>query len=396
MQRRTNILYLGTYERDYPRNRLTIAALRRAGYMVEEIHSPIWTNSADKTSLLKSPVTLLRLALRLSRAYVMLIARLGARFRNSDVVMIGYIGQLDMLVLGPFARFLRRPLIFNPLITLTDTLIDDRRKFRATSTIARCIRLCDALSLRLPDTVLVDTLENAAYLTKLFGVNADRLHVVPVGADEETFIPTPRAPDECSGDKARITVLFYGTMIPLQGVETIVRAAKLLQGDVDTRFEIIGTGQMLAPVQSLARELSITNMDFVPRVPFHELPSRIVRADIVLGIFGETEKAGRVVPNKVYQAMAMGAAIVTRDSGAARAVLADGASALLVPPGDPDALANAIRRLYDSTLRSRIGAAARLRFCETATLDVQAAALTEAVDATLLRSKRRHIWRVPA
>jgi glycosyltransferase involved in cell wall biosynthesis len=391
---RTKIFYLGTYERDYPRNSLTIAALRRAGYVVEEIHASVWTNSADKTSLLKSPLALLRLGLRLAQAYVTLVIRFLARFSHADLVMVGYIGQLDLLVFGPLARLLRRPIIFNPLITLTDTLIDDRRTIRATGVLARGIRAVDALSLRLADAILVDTPENGAYLTRTFGVGPDRLFAVPVGADEETF-----ALRECNGYvdiMPGITVLFYGTMIPLQGVDTIVRAAKLLQGDGETHFEIIGTGQMLASVQSLARELGVQNVDFVQRVPFAELPRRIECADVVLGIFGETEKAGRVVPNKVYQAMAMGAAIVTRDSSAQRAVLADGSSALLVPPGDPKALADAIRRLYDPALRQSLGAAARSRFCETASVDVQAAALTEAVDATLLRANRRRAGRVPA
>jgi glycosyltransferase involved in cell wall biosynthesis len=286
------------------------------------------------------------------------------------------------------------PIIFNPLVTLTDTLIDDRRKVHRNGVMARCIRAVDALSLRLANSIIVDTSENGSYVTKMFGVNPDRIFAVPVGADEMIFTPSR----DCDiGESAPgIIVLFYGTMIPLQGVDTIIRAAKLLERDGDTRFEIIGTGQMLASVQSLAQELDVTNVDFVPRVPFTELPRRIERADIVLGIFGETEKAGRVVPNKVYQAMAMGAAIVTRDSSAQRAVLTDHLSALLIPPGDPVALADAIRRLYDPALRRSLGCAARVRFEETASLSVQAAALTEAVDATLIRAKSHRTGRVPA
>jgi glycosyltransferase involved in cell wall biosynthesis len=172
-------------------------------------------------------------------------------------------------------------------------------------------------------------------------------------------------------------------MIPLLGVDTIVRAARLLRGD-DVRFEIIGTGQTLDEARALAVELGTDNIDWVGRVPYVELPRRIARADVVLGIFGDTVKAARVVPNKVYQAMAMGAAIVTRDSSAQRSMLTDGVSTLLVPPADPEALADAIRRLRDPELRARLGAAANWNFIERASLFVQSERLRDALGMIVL------------
>jgi glycosyltransferase involved in cell wall biosynthesis len=260
--------------------------------------------------------------------------------------------------------------------------------------IARSIRIVDALALRLANTVLVDTAENGTYLTTMFGVNPKRIFVVPVGADQELF----KHDVEEFSDPAPpgIAVLFYGTMIPLQGVDTIIRAAKLLESDAGTRIEIIGDGQTLSSTRALAQALDVKNVTFTPAVPFSELPCRIRRADIVLGIFGETAKAIRVVPNKVYQAIAMGAAVVTRDSSAAGAVLTDGVSALLVPPADPMALSAAIRRLYDRDLRGRLGFAAYERFCETASLDVQAEALNGAVSATMERAGHQRTSRATA
>jgi glycosyltransferase involved in cell wall biosynthesis len=65
-----------------------------------------------------------------------------------------------------------------------------------------------------------------------------------------------------------------------------------------------------------------------------------------------------VIPNKAFQALACGAPLVTADTPAARELLTDGQDALLVPPGDPTALANALRRLEsDDALRERIGRA---------------------------------------
>ena len=69
-------------------------------------------------------------------------------------------------------------------------------------------------------------------------------------------------------------------------------------------------------------------------VPYEALGAEVGRAAICLGVFGESAKAARVVPNKVWQAMAVGRPVVTADTPAVREVLEDGRTAVLVPAGD--------------------------------------------------------------
>ncbi len=77
----------------------------------------------------------------------------------------------------------------------------------------------------------------------------------------------------------------------------------------------------------------------------------------MLGVFGTSAKTGRVIPNKAFQALACGTPLVTGDTPAARELLRDGESALLVPPGDPEALAAAVRRLAgDAEFTRALGA----------------------------------------
>ena len=83
----------------------------------------------------------------------------------------------------------------------------------------------------------------------------------------------------------------------------------------------------------------------MPWVEYERLPDELHRASCALGIFGTSAKAARVIPNKAFQALACGTPLVTADTPAARELLRDGESALLVPPGDPQALADALRRL---------------------------------------------------
>ena len=78
-------------------------------------------------------------------------------------------------------------------------------------------------------------------------------------------------------------------------------------------------------------------------MPAQELPALVAEHDVCLGIFGTGAKALRVVPNKVFQGLAAGCAIVTSDTPPQRRLLGD--AAVLVPPGDAGALAAALRRL---------------------------------------------------
>jgi len=92
-------------------------------------------------------------------------------------------------------------------------------------------------------------------------------------------------------------------------------------------------------------------------------PGEIQGAGCSLGIFGSGGKARRVIPNKAFQAIACAAPLITADTAASRELLVDEESALLVPPGDADALASAVRRLAaDTELSLRIAAGGRAAY----------------------------------
>jgi glycosyltransferase involved in cell wall biosynthesis len=122
-------------------------------------------------------------------------------------------------------------------------------------------------------------------------------------------------------------------------------------------------------------------------VPYERLGAEVAGAAICLGVFGTSAKAARVVPNKVWQAMAAGRPVVTADTPAAREVLDDGRTALLVPAGDPDALAAALARLAgDRGLREAMGRAAREAYLALGAPAAAAARLRDALGALTCRS----------
>ena len=89
------------------------------------------------------------------------------------------------------------------------------------------------------------------------------------------------------------------------------------------------------------------NVHFENPVPYEALPARIHKADILLGVFDAGAKAGRVIPNKVFQALACGRPVVTRQSAAYPPLAANGTDAGLhgVESGNPGDLARVVAQL---------------------------------------------------
>ena len=328
------VLYFGTYERDYPRNAQVISALRRAGVEVAERHVPVWERSRHKWR------AGLAAGIRLAAAEAALFRRPADDF---DVLVVGYPGYLDLAVARRIAR--GRPVVFNPLVSLSDTFVSDRGRFRTDSLPARALEALDRRALASADLVVADTEAHADFLAELGRLPRERVAVCFVGAEDRLFRPgwQPEEP---------FRALFVGKLIPLHGVETVLAAARAAP---EIRFRVIGSGQL----EPLLRARS-ANVERVEWVEYERLPHELHRAGCALGIFGSSDKAGRVIPNKVFQALACGVPVVTADTRAARELLEDGESGVLVPAGDGVALANAVRKLAAKPdLARRIAAGGR-------------------------------------
>lgn len=321
------ILYFGTYERDYPRNAQVIAALRNAGVEVSERHVSVWERSTHNWRAGAGA------AARLVLAEAELLRRPDGKF---DALIVGYPGHLDLTAARRAAA--GRPVVFNPLVSLSDTFVGDRRRFGPRSPAGRALKAIDRHALRSADLVVADTRANADFLAELAGLPQNKIEVCLVGAEERIFSPGWQS-------QQPFQALFVGKLIPLHGVATVLEAAVLAP---DLHFRIIGSGQ-LEPLL----DHRPPNVEHMPWVDYERLPDELHRAGCALGVFGTSDKARRVIPNKVFQALACGVPVVTGDTPAVRELLADGEDALLVPPGDAPALASAVRRLAEEPALSR-------------------------------------------
>lgn len=324
----TRICYFGAFDPQYPRNQILRRGLALQGMEVVMVNAP-----RRLPTWRKIPV--------LARAFRREAA-------GCEAIVLAEFGQSLAGLARALARLRRVPLVVDFFTSMFESAVYDRQQAAVNSLTARRYRFIDGLALRVADGVVVDTQANADYVAATFGVPRDRLTVIPVGAFTDWFHPgvQPAVPLQ-----RRLLVQFYGSYIPLHGVETILRAAHALRERDGIRFELLGQGQTYAQMRALAEELSLPNVDFSEPVPPPDLPGRVAAADICLGIFGATNKAQRVIPNKLYQTLAMRKPVISGDTPALREGFEPGLHLSGVPVADPAALAGAIRELAGAPAR---------------------------------------------
>ncbi len=350
------VLCWGTYDTSKPRTRILRDGLRAAGTTVRECHATVFEGIEDKSQVTGSRRRL-ALLVRWLASYPGLIWCF-LRAPRPDLVLVGFPGALDVIVLAPFARLRGVPVVWDMFMSLYDTVVRDRRLIGPRTLAARLLHAVEGLALRRAEVVFLDTEAHARYVESLYGLSPNHCGAVWVGAEVDRF-RAPEDPPVIRPGEAPLRVLFYGQFIPLHGVETIVEAARLMAED-PVEWTLVGRGQESASIRRGLAEAPLPKLRWIEWVDYADLKDRIAEADLCLGIFGTSEKAASVIPNKVFQIVAVGRPLVTRDSPAIRELLEPlPGSVYLVRPGDPRALVEAVRE------HAR-GAAAGRRPCHTA------------------------------
>lgn len=309
------VLWWGRFDPDYSRNRVLRNLLPSLGWEVIDFHPRL------------SPLADVEARLR--------------RIGDADLVWVPCFRQRDLAAASRWARREGVPLLFDPLISAYDKQVCERKKYPPHSRQARQLHLWEQSLFGRADILVADTQAHADFFSGEFGIPPDRVKVVYVGAEEPLFRPAPM-PDHADGSP--LEVLFYGSFIELQAPQVIVEAARRYHGP-SVRWTLLGKGPLRAECEHLARGLDTVR--FEDPVPYAQLPARIHRADILLGVFDAGAKAGRVIPNKVFQALACGRPVVTRRSAAyPDAAGRNGAAGLVwVDPASPDDLARGVAQL---------------------------------------------------
>jgi glycosyltransferase involved in cell wall biosynthesis len=326
------VLWWGRFDPDYSRNRILRQAYAKLGWRVVDFQPWLAGMFGDLEARLRPPPP-------------------------ADLVHIPCFRQRDIPAAARYARAHGLPLLLDTLTSQFDKAVYERRRFSPCSLRARHLLRYEQQLFAHGDIVLADTPEHRRFFADPLLVPEEKLHVVYVGAEEPLFSPGPaRAPNR------PLEILFYGSFVHLQGPEVIVEAARRYRGP-SARWVLLGDGSLRRRCQRLAAGLE--NVGFENWVPYPQLPARIARADILLGVFGDTAKAQRVIPNKVFQSLACGKPLVTCTApGYPPALVDDPASGIRwVPAGEPQALADAVAALAAQPLAlAALGARSRASY----------------------------------
>jgi glycosyltransferase involved in cell wall biosynthesis len=327
------IAFIAGRNSDHPRNRVVLKGLLQNGVTVVD---------CTQTGHL------------LSR-YGLSSMRLRASLRKVEAIVVGYLGH----PLVPIVRGMtRRAVLFDSFLSPYATLVEDRQFMSADSLSATTLKCLEKCAYTMADKTLVDSLANIDYLVNELGAPRRLLVRSFVGTDDSVFYP--RASKAVHD---RFIVHFHGSYQRLHGVRFIIEAAAILRESTDIEFRIIGRGMTFSRDAELASKLGLASVMFFQPVTYERLAELVSEADLCLGVFGVTRKAQRVIPAKVFDAMASKKPIVTGDTPAARELLEHLHDAYLCKCGDPMSLANAIVELKgDIQLRTGLAEHAYEKF----------------------------------
>lgn len=317
-----SVCYWPGRESSYSRTRVILRGLKQAGIKVYDC------SSEGKTSI---------------RFFKGFLKFLSVK-KKSDLILVGFFGHFLVPVVKLFTR---KKIIFDAFVSVYQTMVFDRQVFRSKGILSFWARMVDRVACRFAEKVLLDTDQHINYYIEEYNLSRSKFLRLPAAADDSVFFPRP---EKSGGD---FMVHFHGEFQRLHGTEYILEAASLLP---DMKFRIVGKGREFDACRSQALAQGVNNIEFHPTVSYERLAELMSEASVCLGIFGKTQKAGMVIPHKVYEALALGKPVITADTPASKELLDDGKTAALCPPGDPRALAAAIRRLKeDESLRQSLG-----------------------------------------
>lgn len=315
-----NVLFITTKRLDYIRNTQELRLLKQhaAYFHVIGSHEKYY------------PFRLLHVYLRL----------LITSARHYDTVFIGFAPQLIL----PFFtwKFGKAHRTVDFFISIYDTFCCDRQIVRPESLLGKILHHMDTYTLARADTIICDTGCHGDYFAEEFQACKDKLHLLYLEADTSIYHPMTLPKPPVIRDKH--AVLFFGSMLPLQGYETILNAFYALKDREDYCFYFIGplSDRLKKKVQDMP------NLHLHNWLIQEELARHIAFCDLcIAGHFADgIKKADRTIPGKAYIYRAMNKPMILGDTPANHELFHADQNTIFVPVGDAHALTNAILHFF--------------------------------------------------
>ena len=322
-----NVILLGDYDYDYPREKLLRRGLERSGATVHECRFSETSRFIGIWKLLLLPLFYVRISRKMRE-----IDRSSVEI---DAVILTKFNPLLIPIAAYYAWRFECPLVYDLFVSLYRTAeMRDIHPF-----IVRAVATLEQIVLRVPDHHLVGTNQFIDLYSDMYGIPSDRFVRLPPGANSDWFYP-----QEETEKRETFTILYWGNFLPHHGVGTILGAATELRNE-PYEFVFLGSGPEMERYQRMADELALSNVRFEGFVPREEQQKWIASSHVCLGVFADDPRSLASITNKVSEAVASKKAVITEDSPAINEWFDHGESIYTVPPEDPVGLAEAIETL---------------------------------------------------
>lgn len=299
------ILYLATKNSDYIRVSQEIDMVKELGKSVDVIVFP------DKKYLS-----------RILKVYVKLLI---TDIKQYDVIFVGFMAQM---ILPVFMWKLHKKIIITDFfISIYDTLVFDRKKIKESSLPAKICKWIDKLTIKKSTYLISDTKTHGQYFVEELGARTDKIYVCYLKADKKIYYP--RILEKPKQYRDQYLVLYFGSILPVQGVDIVMETIKGMENVKDVHFIIIG------PIGEKIEKANTDNVTYINWLPQEELAEYIAFSDLCLaGHFSNTvNKAKRTIPGKAYIYQAMEKKMILGDSPANRELFREDKDVLFVSLG---------------------------------------------------------------
>lgn len=338
----------GTYDRTYTSNVMFRQAMERNNIPYSEVNASIQVTKLDQ----HSDMTWFHIVRRILQKYTIIPTTIKhwKTILECDLLYVGYPGHFDVLFAWIVAKLAGKKLVFNPLLIIYTGFSEEQGILSKSSLLGKGVKFFESMVYRMCDLVFADTQLQKHYLMEVFNVPEEKLRVLAIGADDVYYEYTPYR-----NSSKKIEVTYYGLYSPIHGVEHIIEAARLLRDNSDIHFSMVGQGHTFKENYNRAQKLKLKNITFYNDIPLAEHPAKIKKADIFFGFLTSHPTVQRVIPNKIYQGLALGKVVMSSDAPVTRAQFVHKDTIYLVAPDNPAKIVEALIELQKKpSLRKHI------------------------------------------
>ena len=264
------------------------------------------------------------------------------QMKRSDVVITNF----RCWEILPILRLLtKKPIFYDAHISIWQSLCEERQKCKLDSMLGKLLFWMDAFNCRISDRILIDTKAHADYFSTTFSIPRNKFLPIYISCESSLFNPIESTRNASSTE----TRLFWaGSGIPLQGLEVIVEAMKLVS-DLQVHLVVAGSSPILDKVKQKSIDEHMDNISFLGRIPREQVAMEISNSDICLGgHYSKINKAKNVIAGKLFEMIAMKKPVIAGDSKAVRELFTHKKELFLCEMGSPTSLAQAISELHRS------------------------------------------------